>query len=176
MGIFGLKFGSDSTSQTSNNVQNFDQKQYNTNTNDSNNSTTIITDGGAILAMGQLAGQVVNNGVTQVQSAYDYADHIFDSATLFANNANRRASSAFDTAAKMTTDALTSARQSYVDATKATASAYSDASKAQATAQAATAAAYADAKGTTDSQKQIILGVLAVAAIMALSMIQRKAG
>jgi hypothetical protein len=166
MGILGLKFGSDSTSNTNSNTQNYDQKQYNTNTFDSNNTTTFntVTDGGAIKAIGDVAALVLNNGVTQVQSGYDYGAHIFDAATEYANSVNNSAVSAFDTAADMTHDALTTATK-----------AYADASKAQAVAQGATAAAYADAKGTTDSQKQIILGVLAVAGLMALGMMQRKA-
>jgi hypothetical protein len=170
MGLFG---GGNSTS--SNTSNNFDQRQVNTTTIDnsqtstSSNTLTNILDGGAIAEMGKIAGQVVNNGVVQVKDGYDYADHIFDAATTFANEASARSASAFDTAAAMTRDTLTGAKSAYSDATKAVMTAYGNQAELM-------KSAYADSKGTTDAQKQIIMGVLVVAGLFVLATMQRKAG
>jgi hypothetical protein len=166
-------FGGDSTSKTDTTTQNYDNRQVitsttsnldlsdkSTNTN-SNNTTVNNMDGGAIDAMKAVA-----------LGSLDYGDSIFDTATLFANNAFSSSlsasQSAFDTAASLQKDALTGARDAYKDASKDTQTAY-------ATGLAGAAAAYADAKGTTNSQKSIIMAVLAVAGLMGLAFLQKKA-
>lgn len=150
-----LYVGGDTSSKTDTTVQNYDQRQVNTFTsetydlstrdNSQNSHNTYVTDGGAIAAMG-----------ANVQEAYNYADSIFDHATDAINSAGGRELNAYDRAATLVQDALTGAKAAF------------------STAQNLTQAAYADAKGTSDSQKQIMLGVLAVAGVMALSMMSRK--
>jgi hypothetical protein len=166
MGLFG---GGNSSSTSSNTTQNFDDRQVNT-TTDSNNvfiDKSVKTDGGAIIGMAQVAKDSVSAAADQaiaafgytsanVNSGYQYADHIFDSAIGFANNVNATASNAYARAAQMSSDTLVNAQASYRDATSQVAS------------------AYADAKGTTSAQKQIILGVLAVAALFALAAFKHK--
>lgn len=188
MGIFG---GGNSSSTNNNTTNNYDQRQVITTTTEnydlSDHSVTNVTDGGAIKAMADVTSLALNNSAAQTLAGYQYADHIFDTATVFANNALNASSDAFSQASKMQADTLVGARQAYADANKSvvtaydkaqdqTLKAYTAAQAASQNAQAATAAAYADAKGTTDSQKQIILGVLAVAGVMALAMFQRKGG
>jgi hypothetical protein len=174
-------FGGDSKSETKTTTQNYDNRVVETNTtsnldlsNRSTNNTNITTnnlDGGAIGAMKEVA----LNGLA-------YGDSLFDTATLFANNALKSslgaAESAYSTASGLQKDALLGARDAFASATKAASDAYknSDASTktAYATALDGAAAAYADAKGTTNSQKSIIMGVIAVAGIMALSLMQKR--
>jgi hypothetical protein len=185
MGLFG---GGNSSSSNTNQTENIDNRAVITNTTSSydlsDHSVTNVTDGGAIQGITNVAALALNNSTAQSLAGYQFADHIFDTATVFANNAMNSASDAFSQAAVMEKDALTGAKQAYADANKSVVTAYGSAqdatlkayTAAQASsqqAQAATAAAYADAKGTTDSQKQIILGVLAVAAVMAFAMMKR---
>jgi hypothetical protein len=179
MGILGLKFGSDSQSTTTNEVSNYDQKQYNTNSWDSHDanmtdnsissSITNITDGGAIAGMVSIVGSALEGANRQTIASYDYADSIFNAATNSVDKASARVSNAYDRAALVTSDALLTVRDAYKDTTARTVDAFK-------VAQAATADAYADAKGTTNSQKQIMIGVLVVAGLMALAAMQRKAG
>ncbi|MEH6434242.1 hypothetical protein [Massilia sp. DD77] len=170
MGLFDSN-KTTTTSQTTNN----DQRQVNTTTTSnydlSNRSTNVtnVTDGGAIAGVVTVVGQALDGASKQTLAAYNYADSIFSAANVSVNNASKRVADAYSAAATMSQDALVTARQAYQDATTKTASAYQ-------VAQAATADAYADAKGTTNSQKQIILGVLAVAGVLALAAFQRKAG
>ncbi|MGZ8301215.1 MAG: hypothetical protein ACXW2U_00775 [Telluria sp.] len=173
-------FDRNSTS-TSNLTTNYDQRQVNTTTSSSydlsnrsvdssttnNTSITNLTDGGAIAGMVTIVGKALDGAGASTMSAYNFADSIFDSATVFANRAQERAADVFADAASMTRDTLVSARQAYQESTGQVAKAYQ-------VAQAATADAYADAKGTTNSQKQIILGVLAVAGLLALAAFSRK--
>lgn len=147
----------------------YDNRQVNTDSNNmswgSNNTT--ITDGGAIAGMAQVGAQAINaalalgqgalgNATTQAAHAYDYADGLFHASLDAVNDAGTRELSAYDRAAAIANDALAMSR---------------DASKS-ATAQ--VQMAYADAKGTTDSQKQIILGVLAVAGVAVFASIKAK--
>ena len=176
MGILGLKFGSDSKSTTTNEVSNYDNKQYNTTTRDSHDSNVYdnsvsvmnLTDGGAIAGMVSIVGGALDGASRQTLAAYNYGDSIFNAATESVNAASARVASAYDRAAMVSTDALLTVRDAYKESTRQTV----DAMK---TAQVMTADAYADAKGTTNSQKQIIFGVLAVAGLMALAAFQRKA-
>lgn len=179
----------DSSKSTNNNTtQNYDNRQVITNTstaydlsdrsvnNSVNTTTTNITDGGAIKSMADVATAAIKG----VPAAYDYADHIFDAATVFANNVNKSGLDAFSQAASLSADAITNARAAYQDANKSVANAYDGATSsilkafqsaqvATADAQAATQSAYADAKGTTGAQKQIIIAIIAVAGLMALA-------
>lgn len=174
----------DSSKSTNNNTtQNYDNRQVITNDTktydlsdhsvDNSTNNTTITDGGAIAAM-----------AASTKGAYDYADHIFDAATVYANNVNKSSLDAFSQAASLSSDAITGARSAYSDANKSIANAYGDAQSvvlkafqsaqvATADAQAATQAAYADAKGTTGAQKQIIIAIIAVAGLMALAAMHR---
>lgn len=192
MGLFG---GGNSTSTNENTTNNYDQRQVIT-TSDSNNSSafndnsttvtnTSVTDAGAFGVVQNIAGQAITSARDQTLAGYNFADHIFDTATIFANAESERAADAFGQAAVMTKDTLVQARDAYQTANAsvvtaygraqdATLNAYTAAQKAAMTAQAATAEAYADAKGTTNSQKQIIIGVLVVAGVMALAMMKKK--
>lgn len=187
MAIGPSYFGGSSKSATATTTQNWDNRAVTTNTTsnldlsnrsiDSSVTNTNITtnnntlDGGSIGAMRDVA-----------LSSLQYGDSLFDTATLFANNALENslsaASSAYNTASNLQKDALLGARGAFADASKATADAYknSDSSTktAYATALTGAAAAYADAKGTTNSQKSIIMGVLAVAGIMGLAVMQKR--
>lgn len=195
--LFG---GGDKNSTTTNN--NYDQRVVTTNTTEtydlsdnsdhsdnSDNSlhytdnsvdNSVKLDGGAIAALGASTLAAINGANKQTLAGYDYADHIFDSATVFANQAQKNSLDAFSMAASLQNDALTRAQASYREANRSVADAYSDAQGsvlsafksaqvATADAQAATQAAYADAKGTTAAQKQIIIGVLIVAGLFVLS-------
>lgn len=176
-------FGGDSKSETKTTTQNYDNRQVITNTTsnldlsnrsvDSSVTNTTINnlDGGAIGAMKDVA-----------LSSLSYGDSLFDTATLFANNALtsslNAAESAYSTASNLQKDALLGARSAFADASKATSDAYKNSDSATktayATALSGAAAAYADAKGTTNSQKSIIMGVLAVAGIMGLAVMQKR--
>jgi len=194
-------FGGDSESQTQTTTQNYDQRQVVTNTTsnldlsnrstnntvldfsdrsaDTTNTTTNTTnitqtlDGGAIGAMRDVA-----------LGSMQYGDGLFDTATLFANNALNSSlaasQSAFTTAAGLQKDALVGANDAFSKASKAAADAYANSDRstktAYATALEGASAAYADAKGTTNAQKSIIMGVLAVAGLMALAFMQKRAG
>lgn len=94
-----------------------------------------------------LAGNAFSAATDQASHAYDYADNIFSSAVDFANNNDNRALGAFDRAATIVND---------------------NASLIQ--------AAYADAKGTTDAQKQIVLAVIGMAAVVVVSVMFKKGG
>lgn len=178
MGLFG---GGNSSSSTSNLTTNNDNRQVITTTSSSydlsdrsvNASTNIVTDGGAVQAIKDVAASVVGAAKDQTLAGYNYADHIFDTATVFANNTVLTAANAFDAAAQIQSDALTQARSAFAASQNTTAEAYAAAQKAQQSASAELKAAYADAKGTTDAQKQIILAVLAVAGVMALAMMRK---
>jgi hypothetical protein len=192
MGLFGGGNSSSSNATTNN-----DNRQVLTNTTTSydlsdhsstalnNSNNTYVTDGGAfglvggaVGAMSDLALAAVRGANSSLQSGYDYADHVFDTATMFANQQSSQAlgvaQNAFDKASTLQKDALTTAQGAYAEASRATATAWTQANQAAQAAQGATQAAYADAKGTTDSQKQIILGVLAVAGLMALGTMYKK--
>lgn len=172
--------GGDKAQSTTSNSTNYDNRQVNT-TSDSNNTTmqwdqsqgshnsyTSITDGGAIEQMSGAAKAAINaalslgqsalgNATSQSLHAYDYADGIFDGALGAVQDAGTRELAVFDRAATIQNDALATV--------KAASSNAADLVKA----------AYADAKGTTDSQKQIMLGVLAVAGVMALAAFKARA-
>lgn len=199
-----MGFFDSSSSSTNNNTQNYDQRQVNTQT-DSNNvfedqsvstvsTVTNLLDGGAVALAGgvaSMAGAVATTAIglsaQTTQTGLEYADSIFSGATKYSNGVNDHMADAYSQAATLQNDALTGARAAYQNATNAVSSAWGSASDmtmaalklvsgSAAAAQTATADAYADAKGTTNSQKQIIIGVLVVAGIMALAMMQKKAG
>ena len=171
----GIK-GGDKSQTTQNTSQNYDNRQVNTDSNNmswdssqgSNNTITTVTDGGAIAAMGetaklayqaalQLGQSALGNSTTQSLHAYDYADSVFHGALDAVQDAGSRELSVFDRAATIQNDALLTVKSASANATELV------------------KAAYADAKGTTDSQKQIMLGVLAVAAVVALSAMKARA-
>lgn len=173
----GLLSGGNSSSTNNTTNNNYDQRQVITNTTsnldlsdnsvstNSNNTTTI--DAGAVGGMRDVA-----------LGALEYGDHLFDRVNLTVNNALNSTQNAFDAAAGFQRDALIGARDAFASATKSATDAYknSDTSTktAYATAMESASAAYADAKGTTNAQKSIIMGVLAVAALMALALMQKK--
>lgn len=168
-------FDSNKTS-TNNQTTNNDNRQVITTTSNSYDlsdrsaDTTIVNnlDGGAIAGMVSIVGGALDGASKQTLAGYNFADSIFNAATEATNAASARVANAYDRAAMVTSDALLTVRDAYKDSTKTTV----DALKA---AQVMTADAYADAKGTTNSQKQIIFGVLAVAGLLALAAFQRKA-
>jgi hypothetical protein len=226
MGLFG---GGNSSSSSTSNTQNFDDRQVNTVTTDSHNydlsdnsvkvtnsaydlsdhSTTTssdnsftqtitnLLDGGAINGIGDIAAAAIKSGQAGTLAGYNYSDGVFDAAMTYANGVNDHQADAYKAAAAMTSDALTGARAAYQSASNQVSSALTGANAQIASAygaagdmamaalkavvgsgqaaQVATADAYADAKGTTNSQKQIVIGVLVVAGIMALAMLQKKA-
>ncbi len=187
MGLFG---GGNSTSSNTSNA--YDQRQIITNTTDnydlsnrstnaydlsnrsknttntSTNTTNISTDQGAVagalgVASGALAGMlgtasgaltfagnVVSGDQANQQHAYDYADSLFHSAVDAVNQNDARAMNAYDRAATIQKDAI------------AQSGAANQAMFGQ------LQNAYADAKGTTQSQQQIIMAVIAVAGIALL--------
>ncbi len=134
---------------------------------------SVSVDGGAIQGMidvataaifgaGDVAGRAIVGARDQTIAGYEYADNVFDSATLFANKTNILASDAFAQAAAMSVDAMSSVKNAFTSAQGATAAAAK-----------ATQEAYADAKGTTASQKHIVLAVLALAGILAVVMMRK---
>lgn len=151
----------DSSQTNSNNTSAYDLSNKSTNSN-SNNTTNITTDGGAVagalsLASGALssivglASSVTGAATTQALNAYDYSDGVFHQALDFADTTNSRAMTAYDRAAVIEGDALTTvSKQS---------SAVIDQLQN----------AYADAKGTSESQQKIILAVLGLGAVAFLS-------
>jgi hypothetical protein len=173
MGLFG---GGNSTSSNTSNA--YDQRQIITNTTDNydlsnrskntTNTTNISTDGGAVAgalgvassalagmlgtAAGTLnfAGAVVSGDQANQVHAYDYADSLFHSALDAVNQNDARALNAYDRAATIQKDAM----------------AQSGAANQAAFGQLQNA--YADAKGTSQSQQQIIMAVIAVAGIALL--------
>lgn len=152
--------GSDTQTQQST-VQNYDQRQVN-----SWNMTTTL-DGGAVQGMVDTASNAVNNATQQVLafingsnqqtlSAYDHADHMLSGVVDAVNASGNRELSAYDRAATLLDHTITGANA------------------ANATALSTLQNAYADAKGTSDSQKSIILAVLAIAGVMAFAVVERK--
>lgn len=139
---------------------NYDQRQVNTdsfNTNSNSNNTSVVqTDLGAIAAgvdaaKSAIAG-ILSMGSQTIQAAtqnqvhaYDYADSLFSGALDAVNDASTREMKAWERAAAVQDVALNTVK-----------------------------GAYADAKGTTDSQKQIMLGVIAVAGVLALSAMKAR--
>lgn len=144
MGLF-----SGSKSKVTQTTENIDNRQVNT-TSDSNNSiydastkvtttNNITTDGGSVSSAVMLASKALDINAMQGVHAYDFADNIFSSSLDFINRNDQRALQAFDRAAMIQGDTINQLQ-----------------------------GAYADAKGTTDSQKMIIYGVLAVAGVAVL--------
>lgn len=156
-------FSGNKTQTTQLSTTNYDQRQVNTDSNntsfDSNNTTTIFNqlDGGAIgagidAAKSAIAGilsmgsQTINAATQSQVHAYDYADGLFSASLEAVQDAGTREMKAWERAAAVQDIALNSVK-----------------------------GAYADAKGTTDSQKQIMLGVLVVAGVIALSAMKARA-
>jgi hypothetical protein len=141
-----------SQTNSNNTTSLFDASSTNSgNTSNSNNTTNLYdssskttttnnytTDQGAVAGGLALAGQAVKTVADNAATGYHFADGIFDSALHFASDNDARIVTAFDHAAAVSDKAIAQLQ-----------------------------GAYADAKGTSDSQKQIILGVLAVAAVIA---------
>lgn len=151
MGLFSTK----KTQTTQLTTANYDNRQVNTDSNnfsvDSNNTTYNMLDGGAIAAgvdaaksaiagMLSLGSQTISAATASQVHAYDYADGLFSGALEAVQDAGTREMKAWERAAAVQDIALNTVK-----------------------------GAYADAKGTTDSQKQIMLGVLVVAGVMALA-------
>lgn len=114
---------------------------YDASTSNSNNTTTTTTnntttDFGAVSGALGLAGSAVTAAQALNLRGYDYADGIFSTALDFANQNDARMVGVFDKASSLTGSALGQLQN-----------------------------AYADAKGTSDSFKQIMFAVLAVAAV-----------
>jgi hypothetical protein len=132
-------FDASSNTSNSNNATNSNNT---TNLYDSSSKTTTTnnytTDQGAVAGGLALAGKAVQTVADNAATGYHFADGIFDSALHFASDNDARLVTAFDHAAAVSDSAIKQLQ-----------------------------GAYADAKGTSDSQKQIILGVLAVAAVIA---------
>ncbi|MTV36280.1 hypothetical protein [Duganella radicis] len=129
MGLFGGGNSSSTNSTTNNNYDNrqvitSDTKNYDLSDNSTkvDNSTSVVNllDGGAIAGM-----------AAATKGAYDYADNVFDAATVYANGVNNNSLDAFKVAAELSSDALTSTRASYSDATKQVANAYGNAAAIQ---------------------------------------------
>jgi hypothetical protein len=156
VGIFSSMFGSQdaSSNATTNDTKNYDDHSFSSVTNiqtdqgavQSAMDTVSGSVGSALENLKQVASVAINGAQSGQKSAYDYADNIFSAAVDFANVNNGRTLSAFDRAAVIQNDAMTTLKT-----------------------------AYADSKGTTDAQKQIIFGVLAVAAIFAYAAMRQKA-
>lgn len=150
---------SQSTTQQS---ANYDNRQVNTDSNNSymswDNSTTVtnITDGGAISGMTETAKAAIAAALASGNAAYDHADNLFSGALDYANRAGGRELEAFDRAATIQEGALSAVKSATASATSLV------------------QAAYADAKGTTDSQKQIVFGVLAVAGVAVYAAMQAR--
>lgn len=149
--VMPFYFGGSSKSSTATTTQNNDNRQVNTTTVETHNTL----DGGAIQGMIDVAQQAIAGAGAGLSDSLDYAGSIFDAGTKTINAAGVREAEAWSGAAALVKDALTGAREAY-----------------QAQAQ-SLQGAYADAKGTSDSQKTIVLGVLAVAGVMAFSMMKR---
>lgn len=179
-----MGFFDTSKSTNNNTTQNYDNRSVVTNTNTSydlsDHSVTNIMDGGAVQGIIGIAKEAIMGAGAQTLQGYQYADSVFDAAMMFANETGKRSADAFAQAASLQRDTLTSATKAYSEANKSVATAYdrstdaiikatTSAQAAASQAQQATAAAYADAKGTTDSQKQIIIGVLVVAGLLAMA-------
>lgn len=161
-----LYVGGDTSSRTDATVQNYDNRQVNTTTTqqydlsshvfDGSTKITNTVDGGAIQGMVSTALAAINGANTGATSAYDHADHMFSGVIDLANASGGRELTAYDRAATLVHDAMTGAGAAYQGA------------------QQNLQAAYADAKGTSDSQKQIMLGVLALAGVMAFALMGKK--
>lgn len=154
--------GSKKSQSTTLQSASYDNRQVNTDSNnttmswDSSTNITQFTDGGAIVAMGDAAKAAINatlslgqsalgNATKQAENAYDYSDGLFSASLDFAQDAGSRALQAYDRAAVVSDEAVKTVK-----------------------------AAYADAKGTTDSQQQIMLGVLAVAGVAVFAAIKGR--
>jgi len=132
-------------------------------------TNTTTTDHGAVAGALSFAGSALTGTASAVKDAlgfaqsvasgqqaatihaYDFADGLFDSSLEAVNKNSSRAYDAFDRAAMIQTDALAMTGAAAKDALVQVQN------------------AYADAKGTTQAQQQIMLGVLAVAAVAVLA-------
>jgi hypothetical protein len=173
--------GGDKKQSTSTSTQNVDSRSIITNT----------LDGGAIKGALDFASGVADSAAANTRDFIDgltgatktlagTTQSLFDTAAQTiseqATKSNAGYQNLFDMALTSVTDMSKNSQKGYEnlfdqalgfagDATKSIGSAYDKASAAQASATGELKAAYADAKGTSDSQKQIILALLAVAAV-----------
>lgn len=175
MGIFDSNKTSNAYETTNNDnrqvitntTSNLDLSDRSVDSSIKNTSTNInYLDGGAVGAMRDVA-----------IGSMEYGDSLFDKATMALNSALKSSESAWSTAAGIQKDALLGAKDAFAVAARQTADAYKNSDNntktAYATAMESATAAYADAKGTTNAQKSIIMGVLAVAGLMALVLMNK---
>lgn len=154
-------FSGNKTQTTQLSTTNYDNRQVNTDSNnfavDSNNTTYNMLDGGAIAAgvdaaKSAIAGilsmgsQTISAATANQVHAYDYADGLFHASLDAVQDAGNRELKAWERAAAVQDVALNTVK-----------------------------GAYADAKGTSDSQKQIMMGVIAVAGVLALAAMKARA-
>jgi hypothetical protein len=129
--------GGDNPTTTTQSTNNYDNRQVNTTTLDCGAIAGALGLAQQVASgSNSLASQVVDGANAGAVHAYDFAGGLFNTALDFADQSNSRSLNAYDRAGALEVQAVSTLQS-----------------------------AYADAKGTTDSQKQIILGVLAVAII-----------
>jgi hypothetical protein len=158
------------STQTSTSVADYSQvNTTSTNINDLSNrstnydaSTTItntnITDGGAISGIAGVAMDAGKNALDQVKQAFGLASTVVTGANAAQVHAYDYADSLFSGALEAVTDSQSRAYN-----------AWDRASMMQEGAAKQLQSAYADAKGTTQSQQQIMLAVVAVAGVAVLA-------
>ena len=181
-----------------------DKKQTTQTTSAVTDSRSIVTntlDGGAISGafdfagglaktLGSLGNAAVDSNTLTTGRALDYGDSLFTTASgavaKTADSAMTRYADLFDQSMTAVTSGAKDSQKNYADlfdkslgfvenSQKSLTTAYDKAQSAQSAAMGQLQGAYADAKGTSDSQKQVIIGVLVVAGLLVLAPVLAKA-
>ncbi|PJC99797.1 hypothetical protein GQ37_005680 [Janthinobacterium sp. BJB1] len=168
---------------------------------DSRSIVTNTLDGGAISGafdfagdmgkvLGNLAGAAVDSNTKTAGRALDYGDSLFTTASgavaKTADSAMTKYADLFDQSLTAVTSGAKDSQKNYADlfdkslgfvenSQKDLKTAYEKTASVQSAAMGQLQGAYADAKGTSDSQKQIMIGVLVVAALLVLAPVLAKA-
>lgn len=170
-----------------------DKKQTTQNTSAVTDSRSIVTntlDGGAIAGAFDMGKDAINGSTANTGKALDYGESLFATASgavaKTADSAITRYADLFDQSMTAVASGAKDSQKNYADlfdkslgfvenSQKNLTTAYDKAQSAQSAAMGQLQGAYADAKGTSDSQKQVIIGVLVVAGLLVLAPVLAKA-
>ncbi|UQV43963.1 hypothetical protein KIV45_18950 [Janthinobacterium lividum] len=157
---------------------------------DSRSIVTNTLDGGAIAGALDMGKAAITGSTANTGKALDYGDSLFTTASgavaKTADSAMTRYADLFDQSMTAVTSGAKDSQKTYENlfdkslgfvenSQKNLTTAYDKAQSAQSAAMGQLQGAYADAKGTSDSQKQVIIGVLVVAGLLVMAPVLAKA-
>lgn len=170
-----------------------DKKQTTQTTSAVTDSRSIVTntlDGGAIAGAFDMGKAAITGSTANTGKALDYGESLFETASgavaKTADSAINRYADLFDQSMTAVTSGAKDSQKTYENlfdkslgfvenSQKSLTTAYDRAQTAQSAAMGQLQGAYADAKGTSDSQKQVIIGVLVVAGLLVMAPVLAKA-